>query len=130
MTMGIDFKGKTSSAVARPPLSGRMAEVFSRRLEVAPSMLLPFLSLQWRWWIQKYPNFHGQNTLPKYLVKMRCWYQQGLFLLFLGPHGLTWQLYLPNVQLALIRSDHRKKTLLKMNQVMGWMEIHIKEGVA
>ena len=39
MTVGIDFKGKTSSAVPRPPLSGRVAGVFSGRLEVAPSIV-------------------------------------------------------------------------------------------
>ena len=41
MTGGIDFRGKTSSAVARPPLSGRVAGVSSGRLEVAPSIVVP-----------------------------------------------------------------------------------------
>ena len=35
ITVGIDFKGKTSSAVARPPPSGRVGGVFSGILEVA-----------------------------------------------------------------------------------------------
>ena len=41
MTMGIDFKGKTSSAVARPLLSGRVDGVFSGILEVASSIVAP-----------------------------------------------------------------------------------------
>ena len=41
MTVGIYFKGKTSSAVDRPPLSGRVAGVFSGRLEIAPSIVAP-----------------------------------------------------------------------------------------
>ena len=41
MTVGIHFKGKTSSAVARPPLSGRVARVFLGRFEVAPSIVAP-----------------------------------------------------------------------------------------
>ena len=39
--MGIDFKGKTSSAVARPLLSGRVTGVFSGRLEVVSSIVAP-----------------------------------------------------------------------------------------
>ena len=79
-----------------------------------PQLLLLFL--QWKWSIGKYPDLYAQNTLPKYPVKMRYWYQQGLSLLFPGPCTLTWQLYLPGVQLALIRSDPRnnkKKYCLK-----------------
>ena len=41
MTVGINFKGKTSTAVARPPLSGRVGGVFLGILKVASSILAP-----------------------------------------------------------------------------------------
>ena len=39
MTVGTDFKGKTSSAEARPPLAGRVGRVFSRILDVTSSIV-------------------------------------------------------------------------------------------
>ena len=86
---GTDFKGNTSSAVARPPLAGRVGGVFSRDIGSTSSIVAPVSvsSVEMVDW--KYPDLYGQNTLPRYPVKMRCWYWQGLSLLFPGPHALT-----------------------------------------
>ena len=46
MTGGIDFKGKTNSAVARPPLAGRLAGVFSGKLEVVSSIVVSTFSVE------------------------------------------------------------------------------------
>ena len=92
MTMGIDFKGKTSSAVARPPLSGRVGGVFPGILEVAPSIAAPvsvYTVEMVDWEVSK---FSWPKHPSKISSKMRCWYQHGLSLLFLDPHALTWQL--------------------------------------
>ena len=40
--MGIDFKGKTNSAVARPPLSERVAGIFLGRLEASSLTVVSF----------------------------------------------------------------------------------------
>ena len=40
MTVGTDFKGKTSSAEARPPLAGRVGRIFSGILEVTSSIVV------------------------------------------------------------------------------------------
>ena len=41
ITVGSDFRGNTSSAVARPPLVGRVGEVFSGILEAISSVVVP-----------------------------------------------------------------------------------------
>ena len=109
MTVGIDFKGMTSSAVARPPLSGREGGTFSGILEVASSIVVPISVSTVEMVDWEVTKFSWPKHPSKISSKMRCWYQQGLSLLFLGPCTSTWQLYLPNVQLALIRSDPRNK---------------------
>ena len=41
ITVGTDFRGSTSSAVARPPLVGRVGEVFLEILEATSSVVVP-----------------------------------------------------------------------------------------
>ena len=46
MTVGTDFKGKTSCAVARPPLAGGVGGVFSGTLEVTSSTVASVSSME------------------------------------------------------------------------------------
>ena len=54
--MGVDFKGKTNSALARPPLLERVAEICLEGVE-ASSLTSLQLSL-WKQWTGKYPGPH------------------------------------------------------------------------
>ena len=71
MTLGTDFKGKTSSAEARPPLAGRVGRVFSRILEVTSSTVISVSASSREMVIGRYLDLFGQNTLPKYPVRMK-----------------------------------------------------------
>ena len=42
LTMGMDFKGKTSSAAAKPPISGSVVVGFLEHQTVSLLLLLPF----------------------------------------------------------------------------------------
>ena len=46
ITMGIDCRGKTSSAVAKPPLSDEVAGISLGRLEVSSATIVSFLVSQ------------------------------------------------------------------------------------
>ena len=71
MTVGTDFKGKTSSAEARPPLAGRVGRMFSRILEVTSSIVASVCIFSREMVDWEVSVLFGQNTLPKYPVKIK-----------------------------------------------------------
>ena len=78
MTMGMDFKGKTSSAAAKPPISGSVVEDFFGTSDGFSSVVASFSDFSVQIVDLKYPSPSDQNALPGFLIERKYLCQQEL----------------------------------------------------
>ena len=111
-TVGMDFKGKTSSTVARQPASKSVVEDFSRPQESSLLWLIPCRTPQQTQSILR--NLHDQNTLVRSIKGKMCPFQLELYLFDPGLH----------VEVELL-SPPGGQTVIK---ILGQVEISRKNG--
>ena len=131
ITVGIDFKGNTSSDEARPTLTGTEGKVFSGMLEVTSSINMSASAssremVDWEvsgsCWLKHHSKISSRNEV---LVPA-----QATFTLPKRSH-----LNLATLPSKWVASSNkvspwkqtREDIIFKRNQVMGWMRIHIEE---